>query len=515
MPSTIYVGLFFLEGTYDRGIESTIAYFRSIVDPSNAVVILEYNVTGEPELTINRLQQFLSDVSGYTDISGNVATISENTSNIKVISEYLYSNYPLLEIPCFSINATATLVKNLPNTLTYAPFDQYSVMSNFMIYKEYQMKHLKILYQPNSLDDDFFQSYIDLMYLQGEKLGIIVEDQSLRPTTNYNLQADTAIILLFRDYSLINSNLLNQISNATGCYISMTDINENVGNIFENIPAFVVVPFPINYTSTSQNVYHSLGQDNKTNYVYSIYGFFDILYTINFFTRNPTLRFILTNYVNVNAFITIPPALGYSSWNLDINGSNYGVYDVIFTKDSVIGSESDLLNSHNNGGIARLPDSQSIFMSLGIAPFFSSKIFYCRQNYIKIYNENKELVVVRFEKNTTEYAGKTIIVSETLPCNFSISYDPSYGFFSALEPIFSICNTKLVVNATMSKQITNRIIFEDAPYNQQTVDELKATLCGSSPQFSPQLRVLVRGKYQSNPNSQNNTISRNIYMRVS
>jgi hypothetical protein len=145
MPSTIYVGLFFSESSYARGIDSTIEYFRSITDDPSAVVIFKYITTGDSAITINRLQQFLSDVSGNTDISGNIATISPNTAVIKVISEYLYSNYPLLDIPCFSSGATSTLVKTLPNTLTYAPFDQYSVMSNFMIYKEYQMKHLKIL----------------------------------------------------------------------------------------------------------------------------------------------------------------------------------------------------------------------------------------------------------------------------------------------------------------------------------------------------------------------------------
>jgi hypothetical protein len=134
---------------------------------------------------------------------------------------------------------------------------------------------------------------------------------------------------------------------------------------------------------------------------------------------------------------------------------------------------------YNDGGIARLPQSQSIFMSMGIAPFFSSEIFICRQKYIKIYNENKELIVVRFEKSTTEYNNEQIIVAETLPCNFSVKYTQD-GFFSVLKPIFSICNPKLVVNSTMSKEISYEIIFENGIYNQQTIDELKYCLCDDS-----------------------------------
>jgi hypothetical protein len=164
MTKKIYVGLFFLETTYVRGIDSTIDYFRSVVDDPSAVVIFKYNVTGEPSLIIARLKEFLNQIPpGHP-----AATISQFTSIIKVLSEYLYEN--TLDIPCFSITATAELVKTLPNSLTYAPFDQYSVMSNFMIYKEYQMKHLKILYQPGTLNDAFFKSYIALMNRQGELL---------------------------------------------------------------------------------------------------------------------------------------------------------------------------------------------------------------------------------------------------------------------------------------------------------------------------------------------------------
>ena len=500
----IYVGLFFLEGTYARGIKSTIDYFNSI-DPSNTVVISKYNVTGDPTLTSNLLTDFLATFPPGSP----AATISQKTSVISVLSTDLQNLG--LDIPCFSISATATLMKTLPNSLTYAPFDQYSVMNNYMIYKEYQMKHLKILYQPNSSDEAFFSSYIELMQTQGTLLNISVEvDTIVLNKTTYNLQQDTAIVLLFSDYSLINSTFFSQIP--TGCYISMTDINNNVPDIFGTIPAFVILPFPVDYTSTSQNVYDSL--TNTTNFIYNIYGFFDILYTIDFFTTNPSLPFTLQNYVDVNAFTTIPSAFGYSSWNLDINGSDYGLYDIIFTKDSVIGSDTTLFNTYNDGGIARLPQSQSIFMSMGIAPFFSSKIFICRQNYIKIYNQNKALIVVRFEKNTTEYNNQQIIVAETLPCNFSISYGED-GFFTALQPIFSICNKKLVVNATMSKQISYEIIFENnTPYNQETVDELKSILCVSSPQpppqpLPPQVNVGI-GKFPNNPNSQNSRISRSI-----
>ncbi len=466
MSRNIYVGLFFLASNYSRGIDSTIAYFNSL-KPGNTVVIEKYIVDGTPALTLSCLNDFLTKYP-----TGDRATVSVRTSIISVLSTELQTLG--LDIPCFSITATSNLMKTLPNSLTYAPFDQYSAMNNFMIYKQYQMKHLKALYEPDTLDDAFFQSYISLLQTQGALLGITVEVDTLVLNKNYNLQPDTAIVYLSLNYSFVNASFLSQIP--SGSYISMTDANDDCLDIFGNVPAFVILPTPIDYTSTSQNVYDAL--TDKTNFLYNIYGFFDILYTIENFTQN-SIPFTLDNYVTSNPFTTIPSAFGYISWNLNINGSNYGIYDSVFTKDSVIGNEKILFNLYNDGGLARLPQSQSVFLSFGIAPFFSSKLYYNKERYVKIYNQNKELIIVRFEKNTTKYLNNIVIVSQELPCNFICNYTQD-GFFSYLQPLFSICGKKLVVNSTMSKDIVYEILFENNEYNQETVNQLKLQLCDNN-----------------------------------
>lgn len=506
MSRNIYVGLFFFESSYVRGIVSTIDYFN-METPGNTVIIEKYIIDGTPTLTLSCLNDFLLKYP-----TGDRATISERTSVITVLSTELQTLG--LDIPCFSITATSNIIKTLSNSLTYAPFDQYSVMNNFLIYKEYQMKYFKVLYLPNTLDDLFFQSYIQTIQTQGSLLGITIEIDTIILNKIYNFEENTSIVLLCDDYSFVTSSFLSQIPK--GCYISMTDINYNVNDIFGDIPAFVILPFPIDYTITSKNVYNSL--TNKTNFIYNIYGFFDILYTINYFTTSID-NFNLNNYVNSNPFTLIPSAFGYSSWNLNINGSDYGLYDIIFTKNSVINNEETLFNLYNNGGIGQLPQSKSIFMSMGIAPFFSSKIFICRQNYIKIYNENKELIIVRFEKNTTMYNNSQIIVAETLPCNFNVSYNED-GYFTFLQPIFSICKNQLIVNNTMSKEINYEIMFENGIYNQNIIDELKVSLCNSQPPIPPippippnpipPISQIRRGHYQNNPNAANARICKSI-----
>jgi len=369
MTRNIYVGIFFLSENYSRGINSTIDYFNSIT-PENSLVFEKYIVDGTPELTSSCLNDFLTKYP-----SGDRATISERTTIILEISIQLQTLG--LNIPCFSITASSSLIKSLPNSLTYAPFDKYAVMCNFMIYREYKMKHLKVLYEPNTLDDGYFQNYIELMQIEGRLVDIPIEVDTIVLNKNYNLHEDTSIVMLLKDYSLITSSFLSQIPK--GCYISMTDINDNINDIFGDIPAFVMIPFPRYYTTTTQNVYNSL--TDKNNFFYNVYGFFDILYTINFFTKNDK-EFNLENYVASNAFSIIPPAFGYISLNLDIHGTDSGVYNIIFTKKSVVENGVSLFNLYNNGQMENFSQSKEIFMSTGIDPFFLSNVYICRNESI-------------------------------------------------------------------------------------------------------------------------------------
>lgn len=450
MSEPIYIALLFTPEVYASGINDVIIYFNSI-KPLNNLVLEKYIVDNTEIKTFTALEDFINKYP-----TGLRATISVNTPVLIDITRFF--EIQALDIPSFSINASSLSIKKLKNVLTYGPYEQYSIMSIVMIFVEYQMKEFKILYDPDSQINIFITEWIDLIKFQCGLLGIPISIDTLEVNKNYNIKNNTCIVLLAEKESLenkyVNNHFLKQIPSDS--YIVLTDATNNINDIFGKVTAFSCIPFPIDYTDTSQNVYSSIL--DKTNVFFGVYSFFDILYTLNFISEN-NLPLSIRTFVSVDPFQTIPSAYGFSSFDLSINGFLYGSYDFIFTSNTILkGKELELFNKYNNGGISRLPQSQSVFKSIGIVPFFDSKIFYCNQDYIQIYNQCCKLIVNRFDKNITIYKNNQIIVSENLPCQFIISYNLD-GFFTYLQNIFDkFGNPK--VNQTMSKKPVIKYIVE-------------------------------------------------------
>jgi len=477
MSRTFYIALLFLPDAYTNGIDQTLTLFQSL-KPSTTCVFEKYVVDGSITQTDDALDDFISKYP-----SGERVTISENTSILVEIRAYLISN-GIGDIPSFSVNASSPIVKTLTNVLTYGPYEQFSVMSNMMIYTEYRMNKILILWDSNDvINQIFWTTYIDLVQYQANKLSIPVEVDTLGINKRYSIQSGTAILLLSLSSELKTKYVTPQfLANIPrNCYISLTPASTDCEDIFQNIPAFVFIPNPIDYTSTSQLVYNA--SSGNPSFFFGCYGYFDILYTLDFLTTT-TLPLTIQDYLSVNPFTEIPSAFGYSSFDITINGSQYGTFDVVFTKDSIIGNDSVLYNQYNSGGIARLPDSQSIFKSLGIVPFFSTKIFYCNEDYFKFYNEKKELILVRFDKSSTIYKNNNfVVVSENLPCQFIINYSED-GYFSYLQNIFSLCvgenQSQSIVNQTMGKKPVLKLLFEEMYPTNQWIEYLDCTICNQN-----------------------------------
>jgi hypothetical protein len=195
---------------------------------------------------------------------------------------------------------------------------------------------------------------------------------------------------------------------------------------------------------------------NKFSYAYEIYAFYDILYTLQFLSSNG-IEVTNKNYLNVNPFQKIPPAYS-NGLQLDgsINGFDYGQYNIVFTKNSILNTPEllTLYNKYNlnDGTVYKLPNSESIFLVCGIVPFFQSKIFWENSNLIKIYN-NETLTYLKFDSNNTKDSNNNFIaVSENVPPKFIVNYDSVTGLFSFLEKLYNNKNkTNPQVNSRMSK----------------------------------------------------------------
>ena len=452
ISSTYYVGLLFTELSYNSGINDTLELIQKEF-PDAKLVFEKYLVNGLIETTDKILTDFITKYP-----SGNRVIVSELTSILNECSLFFKKNN--LDILSLSVSSTSLTTRKLENVLTYAYYLNNSVMTSFFIIKDYNIKNIVIFKETNTSNIIFLTSYSDVIKEQNKLLDNL-------PVIEYSLNAsnlnpvfipENSIVYLLADTISITNTYINQINNSfnnnTTSFIFCTNLNYEIGDIFGDIPSMVSILHPMDYTSTSNKVFNNL--KNKVNYIYGIYPFYDILYTLQFMSSIGTI-INKNNYVNTSAFQTIPPAYS-NSIQLDgnINGFDYGCYDVIFTKNSILNTIElqEIYNKYNstNGTIFRLPQSQSIFVRIGIVPFFASEVFYLDENLIKIY-QNDILKYVKFDANNTkDEKGDFIAVSEIQQPKFIINYDNEAGLISYLEKLYNDKEkTNPQVNLRMSK----------------------------------------------------------------
>ena len=269
----------------------------------------------------------------------------------------------------------------------------------------------------------------------------------------YNIKKHTAIIILCRTENLINKYITKTFfkSIPKKCYITLTDLNDDCPDIFKDIPSFVLVPTPLDFTITSHLVFENVNASNVKDIKdisYIIYPFYDILFTLNSYSELTT-PLTIDNYVKFNPFVA-PSAWSVGlTFDTTINGSHFGTYLAIFTKNVLVDNDINLFKKYNSMEFI-LPESCSLFRTTGIAPFFRTEAWYCEQNYYKVLNKCKKLAFVRFDINSTNYNGKNINTSEFIKNMFMILYDDE-KYFTYLKKINNI-DEKQIVNKTMSKK---------------------------------------------------------------
>jgi len=417
--------------------------------PNNMLIIEKYLVDGlygsiiEIDLILDHF------INKYP--SGKRVTISDNTSFIIECSKYFIKNN--LNILSLSVYATSNILQKEKNMLTYAPFNQYAVMNHFIVYKDYQMKNVHVLYQQNTTDDSFFNDYLEQIKIQADLLNVSVSVSFLeKEKYDYNIKEDSMVIILAFTVSLKNiyitpSFIKNFPKNSL---IILTDMNSIMTDIFENIPSLVQTPTNINYTTLSKSVYDAV-KNNPNGFDYTVYILYDILFVLNDFTTN---GFEITNenYVSVNPYGSSQPAwLLNSALNPIINGASYGKYQYTFTKDVIIGNDIKLFLKYYDGGQQQLPDSYSIFKISGITPNNPSLIEYDEANYYEIYDSNNKLVCVKFNSDVTNFPkGKNLNIGKTIQTKFIYKYNDE-GYFIKLERLYRNNGIIPKVNSTMSK----------------------------------------------------------------
>ena len=412
--------------------------------PNNSLVFDKYLTNGTTLETEGVLDDFIEKHP-----TGKRVAVSITTTILTDCSNYFVRKE--LDILSISINATSNEISNLTNAITYTPFNQYSVMTMFMTYFDYQMEHVHVLYGEST--NIGLVDFLEQTKKQARLLNLPLEISYLESgKSNYNIKPKSMIITLALTNDLTNIYITPEfLANIpANCYITLTTANTIIRDIFGNIPAFVVYPTNINYTTTTKEVYDVV-KDDTFGYDYTSYAFYDVLYVLNDFTTNG-LEITKENYVSVNPYKEIPPAwLLNTSISPIINSAPYGKYQYTFTKDVIVGNNKNLFLQYYDGGQQQLPDSYSIFKIAGITPNNASLIEYDEAIYYEIYDNNNKLVCVKFNSDITNFPiGKNLNVGKTVQTKFIYKYNDE-GYFIKLERLYPYNGVIPQVNSTMSK----------------------------------------------------------------
>ena len=450
----VYIALI-INTNNDSGLrhDAVISLFNDTY-PNNKIVIEKYIVDGSIIQTELALDNFIQKYP-----SGKRVTVSIISNILFTSSNYFIKNN--LDILSISIAASSNSIKNTPNVLTYGYLNQYAVMSDFMIYKDYQMKQIQVLYQQNTINNIFLKDSLDLIIYQANLLNINVSVSFLEQGKyDYNIESKTMVIILGNTQDIKNIYITPQFLEnfPSDSFILVTGFNRDMTNIFGNVPAVAQLLTNINYTTLSKSVYDAVKND-QSGFDFTVYPFYDILFVLNDFTKNG-LELTKENYTTVNPYGSMQPAwLLNTSISPIINSAPYGKYQYTFTKDVIAGNDKTLFLQYYDGGQQRLPDSYSIFKIAGITPNNPSRIEYDDADYYQIYDKHHNLVAVKFNSNITNFPlDKNLNIGKTCLTRFIYKFN-SEGYFSKLERLMPYDGTLPLVNSTMSKKI-KKIIYK-------------------------------------------------------
>lgn len=453
--------LIFSKSRWDFGLDQIVSYFKTQY-PNTLLQFAIYIIEGNTVEVDESLDDFLKKYP-----KGQRVIVSDTTAFIVEIDNYLKNAGLSSEIASFSISASSPqVIEKLSNSLTLGYFITNYIISSFLIVVEYDMKNVVILYDPLSPNGTFINESIQYIIEQCKALKIPFSKQVLKKDGIYNIPRRSAIYVLCETVTIpifFNPQVLNSIP--PKCYISLSTLNfDIIVNPFGNKPCFVPIPTPINFTQTSQEIYSVVKTDNK---YYGIYAFWDILVIFQFILDNAPLQITIQTFSSVNAFNTKPAAwINSADFNLPTNGIKFGTYDLIFVSNVFFNPPFCYdLNTYlrfYKGGIMNLPNSFSVFRTIGLIPFFNSPFYYVQQDFQNVYNENKKLLFTCFEKSIINYpigTTKFTNVAEVVSLKFLYSFQ-SDGYFNYLSPIVDYCFEGPSINSTMSKIVIKKKLVE-------------------------------------------------------
>lgn len=460
--TTLFVGVMLSENTMVHGCEAALQLALNDV-PDRSVVVQRYPTVNPATVPANA-DQFLADSAQYPFRT----IITESSTLMLAFDRYLNQGQPYsLSLLILDVSASANALTELlsDNAMTYAYFNQYMVASFYMLVRTYRMKRVVVVVDRTEGQYSLFvQDLMEQLERQAELLNIPYQSVLLTETFSIRLMPQTGF------YFLVSDDVLNQFLSRHPSYINqfpsssfvmLSDIANETKDLFGNVPAFVAVPWPLDYTQTSLYLFESIVGDNLQDYlngtrfmVYEVYAMYQIMYchAMNTtFSIMWTQPYSLSAYMSYNSFQGIPPPWLYASaFDEEKKGPRYGLFHCVLTKNALYVGEKEQIafKRHFRGGIPLLPNSYSSLFRIGRTGYDVTEVWIDRNVVWHFIDSAGCLRIARnsfdftrpFKKETEQQT----FLSQNELRDIEVLYrysDSSHHFFSFLEilPPLSLC----------------------------------------------------------------------------
>ncbi|NDE13964.1 hypothetical protein EBZ80_03445 [bacterium] len=459
MSSSIFLGVFLPEQTLRDGclkaIELALADY-----PSNRLIVRYYPTTLVGEVPA-QADRFLADSAGNV---GYRAALTASSSLMLAFDTYLNRPPRSLGVIVLDVNASADALSDLltPDALTYGYFNRYLVSSFYQIFASYTMRRVLVYYDPDPARYALYQEdLLRQLEEQAALLSVPFEKRVLGspPKTVCPRTATYIICTAARLETLfVSSGFVGQFRQE--CWIMMGDITQNLRNIFSPVPAWVAIPWPLDFTATSSSVYLRTGQTPGSS-TYEIYPTYQIVYSLAVCSADETVYlepFTLSVYLGINSFENVPPPWVYAnSFSQERRGLLYGLSVSVFSANVLYEGYEALYLEHYVSGTPQLTESTSVFVTTGYTPFYPAGYWYNENTAWYIYDGCDRLLRVRNSADVTGFGDGTLTQNGLQETTFVYTTDAE-GRFTALAALVDAKRIRCV-SPTMSVRKRKQIFY--------------------------------------------------------
>jgi hypothetical protein len=397
----IFVGVAALQSDWDSGFDNILAQVLvDITAFSLRCRIQKYVITADYTME-KACQQFLRDSVSYTR-----RAFVAGTATSELLQADTYLNNGTRSIPVFSVGATATQeVIATRNAMTWMPLNRTAAMMMFIQHVLYDRQTFYIVYDDNDARYAvFIRSFVEDLTAQAAQLQLPICVNTLDAIDI--LPDDSTVVLLASNAAILAAGpeRLNT-SAANSSMILMTDINAGAHAAWfgDNVVPLCLLPYSLNYTTTTLKVLEALGPKKFTANAY-VYALYDCLFDLAKFSLTG-YALTLDNFVKypVNVFPTgsapLPAYIQQEFLSTVLRSPRFGKYALAFVKPVLV-EEPLAFVERFLGGNPLMPDSLAVLYQVGIVSWFNTRLFWDENRLTRLRSaENDEILLEKFDAN--------------------------------------------------------------------------------------------------------------------